>query len=192
MKKAELRKIYLQKRQALNEEEYARLSHRLCDLFFVSVDFSNIKTVHIFLPIREKREPDTWLIIDRMRREFPDIRLSVPKVNNKARELENFYFEGGHQLVKSRWGIEEPGRGISTPSEGIDMVLVPLLCADAEGHRVGYGGGYYDKFLKDCPPSCRRVGISLFEPVEKIDDINKQDVPLDALLTPAKFYAFEQ
>lgn len=190
MKKAELRKIYLQKRQALSEEEYARLSCKLCDLFFVSVDISFIKTIHVFLPIREKREPDTWLIIDRIQREFPHIRLSVPKVNNKIRELENFYFEDRRQLVKSKWGIEEPGRGIRTPSEEIDMVLVPLLCADAEGHRVGYGGGYYDKFLKDCLPSCRRVGISLFEPVEEIDDINEQDVPLNSLLTPAKLFAF--
>jgi 5-formyltetrahydrofolate cyclo-ligase len=191
MTKAELRKIYLQKRQALSEEEYDSLSRRLCDLFFVSVNLSYIKTVHIFLPIREKREPDTWLIIDRMRREFPHIRLSMPKVNNKIRKLENFYFEGRTQLVKSKWGIEEPGNGIPTPSEEIDMVLVPLLCADAEGHRVGYGGGYYDKLLKDCTPSCRKVGISLFEPVEKIGNIHEQDIPLNALLTPAKFFAFD-
>jgi 5-formyltetrahydrofolate cyclo-ligase len=190
MIKAELRKIYLQKRQALNEEECARLSRRLCDRFFVSVDISFIKTAHIFLPIREKHEPDTWMIIDRMQSEFPHIRLSVPKVNNKTRELENFYFEDRRQLVKSKWGIEEPSCGIPTLSEEIDMVLVPLLCADTEGHRVGYGGGYYDKFLKDCPPSCKRVGISFFEPVEKIDDINEQDVPLGALLSPAKFFAF--
>jgi 5-formyltetrahydrofolate cyclo-ligase len=192
MIKAELRKIYLQKRQALGEEAYDLLSRRLCDLFYMSVDFSFIKTVHIFLPMREKREPDTWLIIDRMKREFPHIRLSVPKVNNKTRELENFYFEDRAQLVKSKWGIEEPGRGVLTPSERIDMVLVPLLCVDTEGHRVGYGGGYYDKFLIKCLPSCRRVGISLFEPIEKIDDINGQDVPLDALLAPSKFFTFEK
>lgn len=191
MIKAELRKIYLQKRQALSEEEYDFLSRRLCDLFFVSVDISFIKTVHIFLPIREKREPDTWLIIDRMQREFPHIRLSIPKVNNKTRKLENFYFEERTQLVKSKWGIEEPGSGIPTPSAVIDMVLVPLLCVDTEGHRVGYGGGYYDKFLKECLPSCRRVGISLFESVEKIDDIHEQDVPLDALLAPEKFFTFK-
>jgi 5-formyltetrahydrofolate cyclo-ligase len=191
MIKAELRTIYLQKRQALREEAYDVLSSQLCDLFFVSVDLSFIKTIHIFLPIREKREPDTWLIIDRMQNEFPQIRLSVPRVNNKTRVLENFYYESRAQLVKSKWGIEEPGSGILTPSAAIDMVLVPLLCADAEGHRVGYGGGYYDKFLKECLPSCRRVGISLFEPVEKIDDIHELDVPLDALLTPAKFFTFE-
>jgi 5-formyltetrahydrofolate cyclo-ligase len=191
MIKAELRKIYLQKREALSEEEYDLLSRQLCDLVFVSIDISLIKTIHIFLPIREKREPDTWLIIDRLQREFPQIRLSVPKVNNKTRALENFYYVGRPQLVKSKWGIEEPGSGILTPSVGIDMVLVPLLCADAEGHRVGYGGGYYDKFLKECLPSCRRVGISLFEPFEKIDDIHEQDIPLDALLTPAKFFTFK-
>jgi 5-formyltetrahydrofolate cyclo-ligase len=190
MIKAELRRIYLQKRQALSEESYDSLSRRLCELFFASVDLSSMKTLHIFLPIREKREPDTWFIINRMQREFPHVRLSIPRVNNKTRLLENFYYEEKAQLVKSKWGIEEPSRGIPTPSEGIDLVLVPLLCADIEGHRVGYGGGYYDKFLKECLPSCRRVGLSLFEPVEKIDDANEQDVALNALVSPARYFAF--
>lgn len=189
MKKSELRTLYLQKRQALPEGEYLQLCQRLCDLFFVSIDLSFVKTVHTFLPIREKREPDTWLIIDRIRREFPHIRLSLPKVNAKG-ELENIYFEGLHQLAKNKWGIEEPRHGVPTPSEKIDLVLVPLLCVDKKGNRVGYGKGFYDKFLATCRPDCKKVGLSFFDPVDDIDDVNEFDIALDALIAPTGFRTF--
>jgi 5-formyltetrahydrofolate cyclo-ligase len=189
MKKSELRTLYLQKRQALTEAEYLQVCQRLSDLFFVSIDLSFVKAVHMFLPIREKREPDTWLIIDRIRREFPHIRLSLPKVNAQG-ELENIYFEGLHQLVKNNWGIEEPRHGVPTPSEKIDLVLVPLLCVDTKGNRVGYGKGFYDKFLATCRPDCKKVGISFFEPVEFIDDVSEFDIALDAQITPTGFSTF--
>ena len=105
MTKQELRKLYLQKRKELSEAEYLVLNQRLTDMFFSSIDLSFIKVVHTFLPVIEKREPDTWLIIDRIRREFPHIRLSIPKVNPDSNQLENFFFEGLHQLKENNWGI---------------------------------------------------------------------------------------
>lgn len=189
MTKAELRKLYLQKRQTLGEANYQQLNLALYHAFFSSIDLSFIKTVHSFLPIREKFEPDAWMIIDRIRREFPHIRLSIPKIN-AAGVMENIYFEGLHQLEKNKWGIEEPRHGVPTPSEKIDLVLVPLLCYDAKGNRVGYGKGYYDIFLKACQPACRKIGISLFDTPEIIDDIDKHDVQLDAILTPNGLQSF--
>ncbi len=190
MTKAELRKQYLQKRQQLTEAEYLHLNRLLCEHFFSSIDVSFLKVVHTFLPIREKKEPDTWLIIDRTRREFPHIRLSLPKLNLEG-EMENIYFEGIHQLEKSTWGIEEPRHGVPTPAEKIDLVLVPLLCFDKAGNRVGYGKGYYDTFLASCKPSCHKLGISLFSTPEVIDDLNENDVALDAVLTPLGLLSFK-
>jgi 5-formyltetrahydrofolate cyclo-ligase len=183
MTKSQLRQLYLQKREALSEAEYLQLNRQLCDLFFVSVDLSFINTLHIFLPIRAKREPDTWLLIDRIRREFPHVRLSLPKVNEHG-SLDNIYFEGLHQLVKNNWGIEEPRHGVPTPAEKIDLVLVPLLCVDANGNRVGYGKGFYDKFLASCRPDCKKIGLSFFQPVEVMEDVNEFDVAVNAILTP--------
>ena len=183
MTKAELRKKYLQKRQQLTEAEYLHLSRLLCEHFFSSIDLSFLKVVHTFLPIREKKEPDTWLIVDRIRREFPHIRLSLPKLNTSG-EMENIYFEGMHQLEKSKWGIEEPRHGVLAPSEKIDLVLVPLLCFDKNGNRVGYGKGYYDTFLASCKSSCQKMGISFFSTPEVIDDLFEQDILLDSVLTP--------
>ena len=75
------------------------------------------------------------------------------------------------------------------PAE-IDVVFIPLLCFDKKGNRVGYGGGYYDKFLTKTKSSCLKIGLSFFEPVDFIKGINMNDIPLDMCVTPEKLYNF--
>jgi 5-formyltetrahydrofolate cyclo-ligase len=190
MNKAALRKIYIDVRKKLTPEQCAHFNLQLYHLFFLYADLSFVKVLHTYLPLEKNNEPDTWAIIDRVRREFPHIRISVPKVNPKTNELENFYFEGLHQIEVNTWGISEPKQGIPTPSEKIDMVLVPLLAFDQKGDRIGYGKGYYDRFFSQCRPDCKKVGLSFFDPVEVIADLNEQDVKLNACITPKQVYHF--
>jgi len=192
MTKALLRKEFLQKRLSLSEAEYTQLNFQLYQLFFSSIDLSFVKVLHTFLPLQKNKEPDTWIIIDRIRREFPHIRLSLPRVERATEALENIFFEGLHQLEENAWGLAEPKQGVPTPPQQIDMVLVPLLACDTNGQRVGYGKGFYDKFLATCRPDCITVGISLFEPVEPIEDVNAFDVSLQYCLTPATLHHFRQ
>lgn len=187
MKKDELRKIYLSKRKALSAHELSQLSKQLCDLFFLSVELSKIKILHIYLPIESKQEPDTWLIMDRLINEYPAIQLSIPKVDNE--KMESFFYEGNHQLEKNHWGILEPAYGVFTPPEKIDLIVVPLLAFDLHGHRVGYGRGFYDRFLKTCRPDSIKIGLSLFDPVDAIE-FNQHDVLLNHCLTPTQLYNF--
>ena len=70
------------------------------------------------------------------------------------------------------------------------MVFVPLLVFDQHGHRVGYGKGYYDRFLDQCSESTLKVGLTFFDPVTKIEDIETHDISLDFALTPERIYAF--
>ena len=182
MNKKELRKLFLEKRKGLTEGEYTRLNLALYSQFFASVDLSFIRVLHTFLPLEGNREPDTWAILDRIRREYPQVRVSLPRVNGD--HLENIYYEGPHQLEISAWGIREPKQGVPTPPEKIDLVVVPLLAFDQRGHRVGYGRGYYDRLLRQVRPQCLKVGLSLFQPVDAIDDISDYDVPLDRCVTP--------
>lgn len=90
----------------------------------------------------------------------------------------------------NNWGIEEPHESPVVHPSDIQLVLVPLLAIDQHGQRVGYGKGYYDRFLKHCHPGVVTVGLSWFEPVEVIADINSNDVPLKYCLTPQKLYVF--
>ncbi len=190
MSKPELRKRYLEKRKQLTEGERTQYNQQLYHLFFSYFDLSFLNVVHLYLPLEKNNEPDTWQILDRIRREFPHIRISIPKVNSQTSELENFYFEGLHEIKTNTWGIPEPRQGIPTISSEIDLVLIPLLIFDEKGNRVGYGKGFYDRFLKQCRPDCKKIGLSFFEPVEIITDVNEHDVKMDACITPTEVYSF--
>jgi len=189
MTKKELRAIYLQKRLSLSESDLVELNGRLCENFFKHIDLSPVNVIHTFLPIAKKNEPNTWLIVDELKRRFPAIRISIPKIN-ATEGLENYYLESRDQLISSAWGISEPSEGERTPTRAIDLVIVPLLAYDKRGQRVGYGKGYYDRFLKTCKPDCKNIGISFYSAVEKIEDIFDGDQPLNGVVTPDQFYGF--
>jgi 5-formyltetrahydrofolate cyclo-ligase len=189
MTKKELRKQYLERRKQLSEGECAAFNLKLYNLFFASFDLSFIRVLHIYLPIAKNNEPDTWAIIDRIRHEFPHIRLSIPRVVANG-ELENAYFEGMHQLEKSELSIPEPRIGVPTPDEKIDMVIVPLIAFDEKGNRIGYGKGFYDRFLKRTRLDCKKVGLSFFAAAKEIDDVDVSDVPLDQCVTPSGIMQF--
>jgi 5-formyltetrahydrofolate cyclo-ligase len=188
MTKAELRKSYLQKRLALSDADCLNYGRLICEQFFFNFDLSFLNILHLYLPIEKNKEPDTWLILDRVRREFPNVRITVPRVRDN--QLENIFFEGLHQLEKNAWGIPEPKQGMPTPTEKIDLVIIPLLAFDQVGHRVGYGRGFYDRFLKECRLDCKKVGLSFFGPIEKIADSGEHDVTLTHCITPYQLHKF--
>lgn len=192
MTKKELRKIYLKRRMDLLRAEYEQLNQQLCAQLFKAVDLRKINVLHTFLPIERTREVNTWLIIERLNREYPHVRISVPKINNETAELEHYYLEGRDQLKNNTWEIPEPVYGIPTPVEKIDAVLVPLLAFDKRGHRLGYGRGFYDRFLASCRADCTKIGLSFFEGEEKIDGISEKDVALDLILTPKTIFTPER
>ena len=72
----------------------------------------------------------------------------------------------------------------------MEVIFVPLLAFDKQGDRVGYGGGYYDKFLGDIKNNALKIGLSLFEPIDKILDIEDHDISLDYIITPKRVYNF--
>ncbi len=191
MTKEELRKIYLEKRLSLSMNDSTRYNSQLCENFLSSIDLSSVNVLHTFLAIEKNKEPDTHLIINRIRSTYPKIAIVVPRVNEKTERLENFLLEDPAQLIVNKWGIPEPTSGTVVASEKIDLVLVPLLVFDKQGHRVGYGKGYYDKFLPECRSDCKRIGVSMFEPVDKIDDVNELDIRLQYCLTPSRVYHFQ-
>lgn len=189
MTKQEIRSNYLKLRLALSTNDCAIFSKKLCDLFFSDLDLSHIKTLHTFLPIISKNEPDTRLIIKKLNQDFPKIRVSIPKVEND--HLINFYFEENNELKENKWGIDEPLVGELTPAEKIDIVIVPLLAFDLTGNRLGYGKGFYDKFLSTCRTDCKKIGLSFFEPIKELITVDQYDIPLNAVITPSQFFEFK-
>lgn len=190
MTKAELRKEFLQKRLSMSEENFVFRSKQIADNFLSYVDFQALSVLHTFLPIIKTKEVDTWQIINNIRKQHPHIRISIPKINTETATVESFFLEGREQLKENMWGILEPTYGVPTPVSDLDIIIVPLLAADEEGHRVGYGRGFYDKLLKVCRPETVKIGLSFFPPVERIDDVNDNDQRLSSLITPERAFTF--
>ena len=190
MTKTELRKFYLNERLSISDQDLAQFNRDICDNFFNQISLAHIKVVHSFITMENTKEPDTWMIINRLRKNFPDIRISIPRINVESLSLENFYFESPDQLKANAWGIREPQYGQETITADIDMVLVPMLIADEYGHRVGYGKGFYDKFLATCKATCIPIGLCFYDPVVRIDDTEAWDMPLNYCVTPNKVHRF--
>jgi 5-formyltetrahydrofolate cyclo-ligase len=68
--------------------------------------------------------------------------------------------------------------------------VTPLLVADHQGHRLGYGGGFYDRYLSNPDIKALKAGLSFFEPIDEIPKSEPHDIPLDVLITPEKVYEF--
>jgi 5-formyltetrahydrofolate cyclo-ligase len=113
----------------------------------------------------------------------------VPKMVDDQ-SLEHFLLTDQTPLKLNRWGIPEPLSGIALTPQQIEVVFVPLLVFDLRGHRVGYGKGYYDRFLGECPKSTIKVGLSFFDPVSKIEDIDSHDITLDYVVSPREVFVF--
>ncbi|WP_018476589.1 5-formyltetrahydrofolate cyclo-ligase [Pontibacter roseus] len=184
MRKAELRKTMLQRRRALPAEEVAARSQGIADLFFKHFPLKPGQTVHVFLPIVKNNEVNTWPIIERLRLEQPQVRVVVPVTDAAQNVLTHHHLTEESVLVENAWGIPEPQEAQIVHANEVDLVLIPLLAFDKAGHRVGYGKGFYDRFLADCRPDVVKIGLSLEPPVEEIADPNDFDIPLDYAITP--------
>ena len=189
MNKAELRKLYLEKRESLTLPEVASMSSSISEHFFREIDPLTVTSVHTFIRMKRSNEVDTSSIYYKLWSSHPWIRTFAPRTNRQEGRLENVEFSPGTELIEDKWGIREPV-GEDTDAELMDVVVVPLLCFDESGQRVGYGKGYYDEFLSRCRADCVTAGVSFFPPVERINDLHDGDVPLDVCITPNRIYRF--
>jgi 5-formyltetrahydrofolate cyclo-ligase len=187
MNKSALRKYYLSKRKALSQTEILAKSQAIVTLFFQHFNLSEVKYLHTFLPIIKHNEINTFLLIEILQDEFPQVQIVVPKSIPETNEMEHFLYNK-ETLVENKWGIPEP---ISTepilPTE-MSMVIIPLLIFDKVGNRVGYGKGFYDRFLQQCNSDVIKVGLCIEEAIEAIEDVNEFDVKLDYCITPNGLY----
>lgn len=190
MKKAELRKIYLEKQKSLPQEERRGKSEQVIRLLFDNFDFSDVRYLNCFITLEKNNELDTFEIFQRLWREFPAIITTAPRINYEMDILENVIAAPTTKYAQNRWGIFEPFGDDLVEPEKLDVVLMPLITFDTRGFRCGYGKGFYDKFLRKCRADCRKIGLSLFPPVEKIENVEDWDVPLDACVTPEKIWKF--
>jgi 5-formyltetrahydrofolate cyclo-ligase len=192
--KAALRRAALARRQAFTSAEVAERSQQLASQLFANFPVGQWRWLHVFLPLARKNEPDTWPLIHHIWAEHLPVRLAAPMVQPDGISLKHYELTPTTPLLASHWGIPEPVASPATeviPTQ-LDAVLVPLLACDQRGQRVGYGGGFYDRFLAECRPGTRFIGLNILddEPVAALADVLPTDVPLHACLTPGGVWNF--
>ena len=189
MEKDEIRALYKQKRKALTEAEINELSEGIRKLVHTSIDL-NGKSCSIFLPIKKQNEVNTFFIIED--KGFSNTCFAVSKSDFLSGELKHFIYEDINQLLENEFGIPEPTYGEAIYATQFDVVFVPLLAIDHFGHRVGYGKGFYDRFLATCRTDCEFIGLTLFDGFVEIDNLSKYDLPLHKCITPKRILSFEK
>ncbi len=186
MIKSDLRKNYLERQKNLSSYERTKKSEQIADRFFREFNLDNIHFLHCFVAIEKFNEIETLLIFKRLWQNVPQIKTLVPRVNFETDKIENLRFTTETKLQENVWQINEPTTDETIETEKIDIILVPLLCFDENGFRVGYGKGFYDKLLTKCRKDCLKIGLSYFPPVNKISDVKDFDIKLDFCITPEK------
>lgn len=189
MTKADIRSIYLEKRCQLSSRDLNTFQDLLL-IRFQELSLGYFHLVHAYLPLFEKNEPDPSPLLEWLTFKDPGMHLTFSKIHPETLAMTHFLHDGDTLFEKNEYGIVEPTGGVKINPQDIELAFVPLLAFDALGNRVGYGKGYYDRFLAQCSKEIIKVGLCFFPPVESVEDISFFDKKLDFCITPDRVYAF--
>lgn len=185
-----MRQEFMNKRKALAPETVEEFSQAIV-AHFRKLNLSDVRFLHIFYPIVGKHEFNSLLLAAYIKENFPDISLVLPKSNLQNCSLTHIIWDEQTPLSMNKWGITEPEEGEAIHPEKIDMAVIPLLAFDEHGHRLGYGKGFYDRFLSQCRKNVQKIGVSFFPPIPAIET-DPYDIPLDMCVTPEKIWDFKK
>jgi len=189
MLKSELRKLYRGKREALTAQQRLKLDDLLL-IQFQKLSLPPLQNVLSFYPIEEKNELNTFIITDYLQFTNPGLQVAYPKTDFTNNSMQAVVPPDDESFALNAYNIPEPVAGEVVEPQWLDAVLVPMLTFDQQGHRVGYGKGFYDRFLSNCSPQCLTIGLCYFNPVEAILDAGNYDVTLNYCITPYQVYVF--
>lgn len=185
MFKQELRKKYKTLRNELSSADVEDKSIRIANQL-LKMNLWNGLYFHLYLSIEEQKEIDTSHILNILFAKNKEI--VVSKSDFKTGEMQHFLMTENTRFVKNSYGIPEPKEGLEVPVSKLDVIFIPLLAFDKEGNRIGYGKGFYDRFLQNT--NALKIGLSFFEAEETIKDSEKHDIRLDYCVSPEKIYRF--
>ena len=180
-----LRKSFKKQRSLLDINQVQGLSKRIFENL-LELNIWEKSFYHLYLSNEINNEVETDEIVNLLF--MKNKRVFVPKILGK--DLLNIEIDNNTNYSLNQLGIREPISSNQKDANLLEVIFVPLLIFDKLGHRVGYGGGYYDKFLENIKDDVLKIGLSLFDPIEKIQDIEKHDISLDYIITPKRVYDF--
>ncbi len=175
MDKTALRKEIKEKKRSMTEQEIVSTSERLGALFAASQAYQKAKTIYGYLPYNQEVRT-----VPMLQRALDDgKRVAVPKCYGD--EMRFIYLEDLSLVEKGFCGISEPIADGPVAEDQTALVLMPGLAFDKEGHRIGYGGGFYDKFLASEPEHPTLALCYNFQMVDHLET-EEFDIPVDTVL----------
>jgi 5-formyltetrahydrofolate cyclo-ligase len=177
--KEELRNHFSDLRMNLSVEECRRKSNRIRNGVIETAEFRRSKTIHTYISMPHKKEVDTVGLIEYMLEAGKNV--VVPKMVGDG-ELNHIHLRSLDQLERNAWGVQEPrsGRGVSVQEP--DLILVPMVAGDWKKNRLGYGKGYYDRFLSES--NAVKMGLLYEIQLSKVKiPVEPFDISLDILVT---------
>lgn len=180
--KKELRDKLLLRRQAMSAEEYQQKSEAICRILMKNEIIAEAERVHIYYPMRQ--EVDVRPFIEYLW--SIDKKVIMPRADFKSKEMTNYYVINFGQLEKTRYGLLEPRTNSPLHLGSPDVVIVPGVAFSRKRYRLGYGGGFYDRFLDSIITTSIGVGFEL----QMVDNlvVEPHDQQLDLVITEKKIY----
>lgn len=187
MTKAELRKKYKVLRQELSQTQVDNFSLAIANQL-LKIDIWDKSFYHVFLSIAEQKEVNTEYILSIL--SGKDKHIVVSQSNFEDFTMTHYLLTDATKIIINHYNIPEPQDGIKVETSQIEVVFIPLLAFDKAGNRVGYGKGFYDRFLADCKPETFKIGLSFFDAETEIFEVSDNDTGLNYCVTPKKIYKF--
>lgn len=175
MDKKELRRSIRERKRAMTEEEIVSRSEKLAELFYASDAYKNARTIYGYLPYNQ--EVRTVPMLEQALRDGK--RVAVPKCYGD--EMKFIFMEDLSKVEKGYANIPEPIADDPVADDTTALVLMPGLAFDPQGHRCGYGGGFYDKFLAAEPEHPTLALCYEFQMLPHLET-EEHDIPVDYVL----------
>ncbi|SDG65749.1 5-formyltetrahydrofolate cyclo-ligase [Winogradskyella thalassocola] len=187
MKKPLLRKKYKNLRQQLSHTQVDDYSIEIANQL-LKLDIWDKSFYHVFLTIEEQKEINTDYILNILAGKDKNIIISKSHIEDYS--MTHFLLTDNTTLKKSKYNVPEPIDGIEIQPAQLEVVFIPLLAFDQIGNRVGYGKGFYDRFLAHCKPETLKIGLSFFEAEDETIEAFEDDIKLDYCVTPNRIFQF--
>jgi len=185
--KKELRTKCKALRQSLSESQIEDFSLAIANQL-LKLDIWDKLFYHIFLTIEEQKEINTDYILNILAGK--DKNIVISKSNIEDYSMTHYLLTDNTTIKKGNYNVPEPIDGIEIQPSQLEVIFVPLLAYDKNGNRIGYGKGFYDRFLANCKPETVKIGLSFFDAEDETFEASENDIMLDYCVTPSRVFQF--
>tara|TARA_R100001143_G_scaffold63591_1_gene72991 strand:+ start:14941 stop:15510 length:570 start_codon:yes stop_codon:yes gene_type:complete len=180
--KSDIRAVYLRKRDGIPQIKKQSWDLIIFNQLIQLNSYINAKTIHLYISNNDRNEVDTSQIIDHSF--LTDKKIVVPKVI-EDNQLKHIEIKSTNHWEQNQWGIPEPVDGEEVNIREMDLIIVPMVAGDRQRNRLGYGKGYYDRFLEKS--NAYKIGLLYDLQIHPEElPVENFDIPLDLLLTQSE------